>query len=228
MELHQLWKIARRRWWLIALPSLAAFAYAAFLYTRSAPAVGYTTAIRFTAAEPPEGEVTGYEDSSYYPWLASEYVVNALTDWVSTGTFAEEVSAALKEQHGVEIGGSALRGSMRADNARSIMTLYLNWGDAEQIEQIASAATYVLQNRSAEYFPQVRAEGLKVVALDSAAIGAVPPPLTSRIDPLIRLALGIAAGVGLAFLIEYLDPALHDRREVEAIGLNVIAEIPRQ
>src|SRR5687768_6234450 len=105
---------------------------------------------------------------------------------------------------------------MRADKVRSVMTFYLNWGDAEQIEQIASAATYVLQNRSAEYFPQVQEEGLKVVALDSAAIGAVPPPLTSRIDPLIRLALGIAAGVALAFLVEYLDPALHDRREVEA------------
>src|SRR5687768_1716219 len=87
MELRQLWKIALRRWWLIAIPSLAAFAYAAFLYTRTAPSGGYSTAMRFTAAEPPvEEEATGYEDSSYYPWLASEYVVNALTDWVSTGT----------------------------------------------------------------------------------------------------------------------------------------------
>src|SRR5688572_12037929 len=100
MELRQLWKIARRRWWLIALPSLAALAYAVMLYLRAPAGVSYTTAIGFTAAVPPNGEAIGYEDESYYPWLASEYVVNALTDWVTTGSFADEVSAALKAQYG--------------------------------------------------------------------------------------------------------------------------------
>lgn len=227
MELRQLWRIARRRWWLILLPSLAALAYAAMLYMRTPPSGGYTTAIRFTAAEPPEEAQAGYEDSNYYPWLASEYVVNALTDWSKTSTFAEEVSAALALQ-GEEIPASALQGRINADNERSVMVLYLNWPDADELGAIANAAIYVLQQRSGAYFPQIGSEGLEVVPLDDPAIAPVPPPLSSRFDPLIRLALGVAAGVALAFLVDYLDPTLRERRDVEALNLPVLVEIPRR
>ncbi len=37
----------------------------------------------------------------------------------------------------------------------------------------------------------------------------------------------LPTGVALAFLTEYLDPTLRSRSEVEALGLPVIAEIPR-
>src|SRR5574341_867195 len=190
MELRALWKVARRRWWLIALPSLAALAYATYGYATSpAGSVSYSTQIRYTAATPPDDERPTYEDESYYPWLASEYVVNALTDWVRTGSFAEEVS--------------------------------------KQLAAIAEAATYVLQERSAVYFPPLSAVGVQVVALDAVSVSPIPPPISARLDPLIRFALGAGAGVGLAFLVEYLDPTLRDRSEIEALGLAVLAEIPR-
>ncbi|RMG76312.1 MAG: capsular biosynthesis protein, partial [Chloroflexi bacterium] len=34
-------------------------------------------------------------------------------------------------------------------------------------------------------------------------------------------------GVGLAFLMEYLDPTIRENEEVTAIGLRVIGQIPR-
>jgi capsular polysaccharide biosynthesis protein len=227
MELRQLWNIVRRRWWLILLPSLAALAYAALSYVRTPPSGGFTTAIRFTAAEPADTDTQGYEDSSYYPWLASEYVVNALTDWSKTTSFAQEVSAVLAAQD-VEIPASALQGRIAADNERSVMVLYLSWHDPEELAAIASAASQVLETRSGAYFPQVSAGGLRVVPLDEPAIAPVPPPLSSRFDPIIRFGLGLAAGIALAFLFEYLDPTLRDRREVEAIGLHVLVEVPRE
>lgn len=227
MELRALWKVARRRWWLIALPSLAALAYATYGYATSpAGSVSYSTQIRYTAATPPDDERPTYEDESYYPWLASEYVVNALTDWVRTGSFAEEVSKQLAEQN-IDIPAGALQGRIAADNARSVMTLTLNWGDADQLAAIAEAATYVLQERSAVYFPPLSAVGVQVVALDAVSVSPIPPPISARLDPLIRFALGAGAGVGLAFLVEYLDPTLRDRSEIEALGLAVLAEIPR-
>lgn len=227
MELRQLWKIAQRRWWLILLPALTAFAYAAYTTIKAPPGGGYATSIRFTAARPPDSAAQGYEDSAYYPWLASEYVVNALTDWVRTSTFAEEVSARLAAD-GVEIPAGAIQGSVSADNERSVMVLYLNWGNPDQLQAIAAAASAVLQERSGVYFPQVGQGGLVVVPLDDPAVGAVPPSISARLDPLIRLALGVAAGVALAFLVEYLDPSLRERSEIETLGLAVLAEIPRQ
>jgi capsular polysaccharide biosynthesis protein len=227
MELRALWKVVVRRWWLIALPALAALAYAAYGAINAPPGGGYATSLRFTAAAPPGGEAISYEDSEYYPWLSSEYVVNALTDWVRTGSFAQEVSAQLAAE-GIEIPAGAIQGSLNADNERSVMVLYLNWGDAEQLASMADAAAVVLRERSAEYFPQLGEGNVEVVALDTPVIGAVPPPLSARLQPLVRAGLGLVAGVALAFLVEYLDPTLRGRREVEALGISVLAEVPRE
>ena len=227
MELRQLWKIILRRWWLIALPSLVALGYAVYGYLTTPAGGGFSTSIRFTAAEPPDGPVLGYEDRNYYPWLASEYVVNALTDWVKTSSFADELSATLAEQ-GEDIPPSALQPAVSADNARSVMVLFLNWSDSEQLQAIARAAIIVLRERSVDYFPQFGQGGVTVIALDDPVIQGVPQSLTARFNPLIRFALGLAAGIALAFLVDYLDPALHERQDVESAGLTVLAEIPRQ
>ncbi len=228
MELRALWKIVRRRWWLIALPALAALAFATYGYLKAPPRAGFTTQIRYTAAQAP-GKISGlfgYEDSHYYPWLASEYVINGLTDWVRTSSFAEEISAALAAQE-IDIPAGAIQGGIAADNERSVMVLYLSWHDAGQLEAIARAATTVLQERSAEYFPQFGTRGVDVVVLDEPVIAPVPPPISVRFEPLVRFGLGLAAGVALAFLVEYLDPTVHRRAEVEELGLPVLAEIPR-
>ena len=42
------------------------------------------------------------------------------------------------------------------------------------------------------------------------------------------VAIALAAGFGLAMLAEYLDPTLRERREIEAIGLPVLGEIPKK
>lgn len=225
MELRQLWKIAQRRWWIILLPTLAALAYAGYTVLRMPPRATFATTIRFTAAEPANGQSLGYEDSNYYPWLASEYVVNALTDWVRTSSFADEVSADLAA-NGVDIPAGALQGAISADNERSVMRLYINWGDADQLAAIAGAATRVLRDRSGAYWPQSGVGTLVVVPLDQPAIAPIPPPVTSRLDPIVRAGLGFVAGVALAFLVDYLDPTLRERADVEALGFRVLAEVP--
>jgi hypothetical protein len=55
-----------------------------------------------------------------------------------------------------------------------------------------------------------------------------PPPLTNRFAPLIRIALGLIIGLGLAFLAHYLDPSLRVREDLEALGLPVIGVLPRE
>jgi capsular polysaccharide biosynthesis protein len=40
--------------------------------------------------------------------------------------------------------------------------------------------------------------------------------------------LALAVGLGLAFLLDYLDDSLRDAAEAEALGWRVLAEIPRK
>ncbi len=228
MELYTLWRIVWRRWWLVAIPTLVAAGFALVRY--QAPQPVYTVGMRFTAAQAPDLEAMPdatdpYEDTHYVPWLASEYLVNALAHWVQTTSFAEAVSAQLAAQ-GVEIDPAAL--AFASDNQRSVMGVYINWHDRAQLQQIAEAAAAVLQAQSADYFPQTAAGPVTVTRLDRIAVGEVPPSLVARVQPLLPVAVGLAAGLALAFLVAYLDPTIYTPDELDALDIDVLAAIPRK
>lgn len=232
MELIAIWNLIKRRWWLIALPALAALVLTLpRLQNIISPPVSYSVVLRLTAAAPPdieiEGVTTPYEDSVYVPLLASEYVVVNMPHWITSDSFAREVSDILAGQH-VTIAAGDLEGHFFADSFRSILTLYVGWDNTDEIQVIAQAAVTVLQTRNQIYFPQFAAVPVEVVPLDEIEVTEVAPPITTRIEPLLRIVIGLVAGVGLAVLAEYLDRAVRTRADVESAGLAVLAEIPRE
>jgi len=221
----------RRRWWVILLPVVAAF----LLMLPTLPDMfeseaGYSVAMRFTAAAPSDAEFEGeatYEDSAYVPWLASEYVVVNLPQWVTSDTFAREVSAELAS-NGIEIPYEQVRAAFNADSARSILVVFINWHDAAQIEAIAQAARTVLQTRNQTYFPQFAANPADVVALDDIRVGVVATPLSDRFEPLLRLVLAFGVGVALAAAIEYFDDTVRSEDDLRALDIAVFGAVPSE
>jgi capsular polysaccharide biosynthesis protein len=224
MELIRFFRVLRRRWWMILIPVLIVIVIVLPDLVRNglATSAGYTTMFRYSAGQPPQNTVT-YEDRSYFPWLSAELTVDALTAWVQSSSFAEEIAQKTAEQ-GVEIDPSGLR--VAADNIQAVGQVFFTWPDEQQLQMIAQAAIEVLQTRTQVYFPQLEGQPLQVTILDTPRISPVPVSLINRFAPFVRIALGLLAGVGLAFLAEYLDPTLRYRDEVEALGLRVIATIP--
>jgi capsular polysaccharide biosynthesis protein len=158
-------------------------------------------------------------------WLAAELTVDAFTEWVRTNKFAEEV-ALVTARNGLEINPAAL--SIAADNARSIGQIFINWGDEAQLAVIANAVIEVLSERNQAYFPQLGDAPAQVRLLDEPVITPAPPPLADRYAPLVRMAFAVVVGVGIAFAVEYIDPRLHRREDLESMGFKVIATIPRK
>ncbi len=229
MELIALWQMFKRRWWLVALPALVAtIVTLPTLKNVISPPVSYLVQLRLTAAAPPDAKIEGittpYEDTVYVPLLASEYVVANMPHWISSDSFAGEVNTLLNER-GVTLDDN-LNGAFVADGFRSILTLYVVWDDSNEVQQITNAAITVLQTRSQTYFPQFAAVPVQVVPLDEIEVSELAPPITARISPLIRIFAGLAAGVGLAILAEYLDNSVRSRADMEALGLPILAEIP--
>jgi capsular polysaccharide biosynthesis protein len=222
MELRLIIKILVRRWWLVIVPP--ALVGVITLITYQAPATAYATTLRFAVGYPPETNTTSLYDRKYPAWLASEYIAGGLSDWAKTGDFAQAVA----DDAGASAGLTAaeVAGSITSDHLRSIVVLYLNGGEADKLKAIGTSAIKVLQTRNGQVFPQ-NGDGASVTALDSVSIGAAPPSLRNRLDIPIRLALGLAFGVALAFIAHYFDPRVRDRAEVEAIGLSIIGEIPK-
>ncbi len=227
MELREYWRILSRRWWLALLPALVVVAYTALTYTK--PPTVYQTAINFAAGLPLEDKPDSYTYDGYYAWLASEYIANGLSDVVRRGEFAAAVSARLAAQ-GLEIPPGAVQGAIVSDNAQSLFVVYVTWGDPDTLLAIADAITLELTENAGAYFPQLADAPVPPARrVDAPVPVAMPPSLRSQLTgPAVRVALGLAAGLALVFLLHYLDPTVRERAELEALGYAVLGEIPRR
>ena len=161
----------------------------------------------------------GYTDV----WSASEYTVDALTDWVRSASFRSEMAQVLGEMQG------ALAGlQIAADNARSIGVVYLSHADHDSLGAIANAAVVVLSSRSHSYFPQFGGDPAQVTILEQPVVAASPPPLPSRLAPIIRLGVALLIGLALGVFAEFVDPTIYHQDALRRLGLPVLGSIPKE
>jgi len=223
MELRQYWHLFLRRWLLVVIP--AAVVLAAGLITYQPPPQAYNVGVRFLVAQPPQTDALTVQQERYYNWLASEYIVNGLTDWVRGRAFATAVSAQLLSE-GKNVPAGAIQ--VAADNARSMLTLSISYGDAETLAAIMDAAITVLTGQNGEALPQLGGVTAVIVPLDEPIVVPISAGLRSQLDLPLRIVLALGAGVGLALLVEYLDPSLRDKESLEKVGFSVLGEIPKE
>ncbi len=224
MELRFYWRVLLRRWWLVVAPALVVLLYTVVTY--HAPPTAYQAVMRFAAGTPPAGVSRDYD--RYYPWLTSEYIANGLADVAETGVFAQAVADRLAAR-GLDVARTAVQGAIVTDNAQSILVVYLTWSDPEQTRVVAQAVADELMENGAAYFPQLEGLSPTVTLLDPPAPVPLPPSLRAQLlGPAVRLGLALAVGIGLAFLFHYLDPTVRESEELEALGMNVLAEIPKR
>lgn len=225
MELKAYWQILKRRWLLVLIPTAVVLIIG--LVTYSPPGIAYNAGIRFIVSQEPSEAAAEDDEQRLANWQTSEYIVNGLTDWVRSGQFAQLVSDRLA-QSGININYQAIRGSIAADNVRSMMTLSMTFGDPAALEAMMNAAAAVLVEENEKGLPQLGGETAELVQLDEPIINPVSAGLFDQLQLPIRVVLAIGAGLGLAFLVDYLDPTVRERKELEAMGLPVMGEIPKK
>lgn len=219
MELIHYWRIVRRRWWLVA--ALVAIALLASLITYDRPDTVYQASMRFAIGvegQEPVAAVSGEGRSD--AWLASEYLADDLSEVLKGGDFAARI--------GQRVGLPVPAGAIFASREHRIMTVTITWGNRDEVQAIAEAVAAEVENVGTDYFPQLAGVDARAVLIDGPGIGEVGPGLRDRLDLPIRLLIALVAGIALAFLWDYLDDSLRSRAEVEALGVPLLAEIPRQ
>ena len=225
MELREFWALFKRRWWVAAIP--VAVVLAIGLVTYRPPGPLYNAGVRFIVGQEPTESTTLSDEQRLANWKASEYIVNTLADWVRGGQFADLVSQQLAGQ-GIAVTPQEIVAGTASDSTRSMMVLSMNYGDAAILEQMMNAAAVVLKESNDLGLPQLGGQTADLVQMDQPIVNRIPPGITTQLQLPLRIGLALAAGVGLALLVDYLDPTVRGRREVESMGLPVIAEIPRQ
>ena len=224
MELRGYWQILKRRWLLVIIPTAVVLAIGLLTYRPAEPA--YNAGIRFIAGQAPLAGSNISDEQRLANWKTSEYVVNTLADWVKGGQFAALVSKDLKDQ-GIVVAPGAIVAGTASDSTRSMMVLSMNYHDGLQLEQIMQAAARVLIEENDKGLPQLGGEAAELVQLDPPIVNQVPAGITKQLELPLRIVLALVAGFGLAFLVDYLDPTVRGRRELEMIGYVVIGEIPK-
>jgi capsular polysaccharide biosynthesis protein len=224
MELREYWTILWRRWWIIA--GLVAIVLVGSLVFRSHPAPVYQASMRFTIGVPLESDSERLTmDPLYSAYLASEYIADDFAEILRSESFAADVSARLSAE-GIVVPAGAIQGFTVAEKQHRILTMQITWPDEAQLRAIAQAAQQTLEEDNAKYFKQLGSEGAEVFVIDSPHVVSLGVSLKDRLDIPIRVGLALLAGVGLAFLLHYVDDTIRDPEEVEALGLNVVGRIP--
>ncbi len=232
MELYDYWAILRRRIWIpIALVLLTLLLSLWQMRPWQPAAPTYAASMRLLVGVMPatDADIAAY-DPRYYGWLTSEYLVDDFTEVVRSHLFADQVSARLAELptgESLEVPAGVIQGSAATGAQHRILTLSFAWPDAAQLEQIAAAAAEELSENSAFYFEQLGTEGAGVTLIDPPVVGQVGQSTTDRLQLPLRLLIALIVGIGLAFLVEYLDRSVRDEKDVTDAGLTVIGRIPR-
>jgi capsular polysaccharide biosynthesis protein len=192
------------------------------------PPPTYTANLRVLVGVLPlvNADISAY-DSRYYAWLTSEYLVDDFTEVVSSRLFAVGVNERLRES-GIEIPPRLISGSANTGKQHRILSLSLSWGDPDQLRAIANAVVDEFEENAADYFEQLGTPQTAVTLLDAPTIHTVPPSLRHRLEFPLRLLLALIAGVVLVFVLDYLDDSVRGRRDLESLGMDVLASVPKK
>ena len=225
MELRAYGQLLKRRWVWIVIPAAVALILA--LVTYSPAGLTYNAGVRFIVGQEPTDAADLSDEERLANWKASEYVVNTLADWVRGGQFAELVSEELAAQ-GLAVAPQSIVGGTVSDSTRSMMVLSMTYHDAAILEQMLNTAGLVLKEQNDKGLPQLGGIPAELVQLDQPIVNQVPAGITKQLELPLRITLAIGAGIGLAFLVDYLDPTVRERKELESMGIPVIVEIPKK
>ena len=221
MELRLYWHIVRRRSGVILLLLLVVLA--SYVGFRQEPALSYTANMRFVVGIQPEpGAGSYYTYDRYYTWLTAEYLIDDLSEVVKSHAFAARVG----ERAGLSGPVGAIQGATSAGKLHRILSVSVTWPDPVELESLADAVVAVLREEGHTFFAQLSTERGVIALIDPPTVAQVGPSLRQRLDLPLRLALALAAGIGLAFLLDYLDDCVRGPADLQAIGLDTLGCLP--
>jgi capsular polysaccharide biosynthesis protein len=230
VELRQYWNIIRRRWWLPVACGLVALIAATAVGVRGAAAFKTDMRIAVSTVPTPDPNATLYYDPTYYSNLDSEYLADDMSEFMTSRAFASEVSRELSTAKQYDVDINTVVNATRTKKTHRFIDVTITTSTFEDGDAIANSISRILSDKAR------LAQYLQALTAYDTQMTVVTPPVTHRANsPLglvseiaLRTLIGVIVGIGLAFLLDYLDPTVRSRDEaVELLDLPILGEIPR-
>ena len=222
MELKSYWRVIRRRWQLVALIALATLAISTILALRGP--TSYTASMRLAISVVPDPRVGDFfKYDAYYAWLSSEYLADDLSEVLKSEAFAQDVSSEL----GFEVDTREIVEFTRIRKTHRLLDVMISGSDPRRTLETAEAFERVLNARLGEYFAFLQVNNGQVRIINRPIVKRTDTPALMAAQIGLRTVAALFAAIGLAFLLDYLDDRVRDRRQVESLlGAPVLGEIP--
>ena len=231
MELRQYWRVLVRRravvrntFLLVALLAVLSVGYSYYngRYLGKAKIgvqVQPNNQIRGAVVDPQEAANTN-----------TESVVGDLTTYASGRIYFESIAQELRQRYHVTMDWRTLQQGTKVYPVPNSHIIYiqLSGSNEAKVRAIITAAVDQLRAWTQVYHATLlpNTPAIDTVAVDppKAQLLGLSTPLA---DFLLRAALGLVAGLILAYLFEYLDDTVHDEADVQYwLGLPTLAVIP--
>ena len=229
MELRHYARILRRSWLLlVSLPALVAaltLALALILPRSYVITAAMLVTQRPIAVAPADLSLPDY--NLYHSWAASEFIVDDIIGLVETRDFARDIAAWIEQRDGRQLDPERISAGLEAERQHRMIYLHVVASRPDDAQLIAQGAVAMLSDNGLKYWARADTASLQVSRLELPD-EAEPArgPLRLVLDIVLRSSLALLLAIGLAFLRHYLDQSVHQRDEVEALGLEVVGQIP--
>ncbi len=190
----------------------------------------YRSEIRFIVAQSPLATTNDREEERYYNWVASEYIVYGVKDYVDGTRFAERISDILIDKGFEELDTERVDQIVSSAAIRSRLIVSVSDTNEENVREVSAVIHDLLSN------PVIVAQ-LEIPQLEQAAAQVSPidkelyfQTIDLRRDALMgifpRLMTALAVALVAVAIVELLDPTIRTRKGIDLLGIPVIAEIP--
>jgi capsular polysaccharide biosynthesis protein len=128
---------------------------------------------------------------------------------------------------GQKVEPEAIVNLTRTKKTHRLLDIQIASSDQESAMEIALAFEKVIDTKLVNYLAFMQANNSFVRIINRPKVSRTNTlPLTAA-EIGLRTMAGLVGALGLAFLLEYVDDRLRDRRQVESfLGTKVLAEIP--
>lgn len=221
MELREYWKILRRRWWVVA--GLTVLALLASVYSVGlGPQRVSSYDVMVSLALKPETQPRSsnfYTYDEYYAYVASEYLSDDVIKIVESAAFLQQVQSQL---------GRPIPGTIKGEKSHRVLEITVTSPRAQDALDLANGVAQLLMTKPEVYINQLSSQNVHVSMIDPPRVVGGGVANRAYLEVGLRLLLGLLAGLGLAFLVDYFDDRIREAVEVEELlGVPVLAEIPR-
>jgi len=222
MELRAFWNILLRWRWVVLAVSGAALIASGILAVVQPPGYKAQTVLAFSAP-PSQANISlpGLDEQNR--GLFAEQAVDDFTKIVPTFGFAQGVAKHLStptDPRTVEHAWTVKK------QAHHLLSIEAAAPTEEGAVALAKAAADEITQNGQTYYKALNSQDLAVAVPDPAHSEGLSGRILDYLFIASRIVSGVIVGVGLAFLLNYLDDRINSSEDAELLGFRVLGSIP--